>query len=105
MNLPLFDPPALVAFTTSSDSSASTEAPKRAIRVLADDVMRIIEAKAGRFREVRDGQVTREYSILELHTGAFVFEFDDGSRVPAPRGVTRTWISDGLHFETMREFR
>jgi hypothetical protein len=71
------------------------------------DVLRIIEPKAGPHIEVRNGERTgREYQILELQDGRFVWRYtDNGERVAASAGCTRTLIDDLIHAGVFVEVR
>jgi hypothetical protein len=94
LNLPLFDPP-LGANPLSADFRASFEVRKQEER---SGILRIIEPKAGPHREVKNGQATgREFQILELQDGTFVWRFtDNGERVTPPAGCSRTLLEDLL---------
>lgn len=61
------------------------------------DVLRIVQHKAGPFRQLRDGQLTgREYRFVELHEHSLWIEFtDNGERIPAP-ALAGMWLDDGV---------
>lgn len=79
-------------------------------RLQAPDIKRIITLKAGTWRELRDGKLTgREYRILELQSGQYVCEWNDGQRFPLGRNThgapafTAEEIAAGLKDGTLVE--
>jgi hypothetical protein len=58
----------------------------------------VVQAKAGPFRELRDGSPTgREFVIAILVNGSIVCQFtDNGERRPAPTSVSEPLIRDAI---------
>lgn len=99
--LPLFDPPAVKA-PSQIDESATCS-----IRQFdRSDVLRVIQLKAGPRTVLRDGKLTgRTWRAVELTSGQWVREWDDGHRDALPPGLSSFYISDGLHYGTLVEVR
>jgi len=94
VNLPLFQPPAVVEPPIDSQSPA----------VQQPDVLRAIEHKAGPFRELRDGQLTgREFRILELRNGFIVMQFADNRERRQLNGNTAADLDHMIKSRTWRE--
>lgn len=91
MNLPLFDPP-------PADPAESPHKPCiKDTGFDRPDVLRIVQHKAGPFRQLLNGQPSgREFRYVELQEHSLWIEFtDNGERIPAP-ALTAMLIDDGL---------
>jgi hypothetical protein len=65
-----------------------------------DGVVRLISAKPGAFRELRNGEPTgREFYLAELEDGRIVWQFiDNGQQCEAPAAMTRVLIDDAIRY-------
>lgn len=62
-----------------------------------NDIRRLIESKAGTFRELLEGgAVGREFRIAELEDGRIVRQYMDGTRGRSPGAITPFLIDDAL---------
>jgi hypothetical protein len=96
--LPLFDP------RPSADhpESPATNIP---VSIPQSDIRRLVMAKPGLFRELREGgePTGREFYLGELHDGRIVNLFTDGSRGPASPAMSRVLIDDAIRYGTFVE--
>lgn len=69
-----------------------------------NDIRRLVEAKAGTFRELLEGgKPGREFRIAELEDGRIVRQYLDGTRGRSPVAVTSFLIDDALKAGTYVE--
>lgn len=62
--------------------------------------LRLVAAKSGAFRELRDGETTgREFYLAELADGRIVWQFtDDGEQRQAPAAMSPTLMGDAVRY-------
>jgi hypothetical protein len=103
LNLPLFDPPPIVREPSASDVLMDRSRLTEPSTLDRSDVRRVIQHKAGPFREVLEAKVTgRTFRILELHSGQILCEWENGERFPVP-SISPVYVADGLKFGTLVE--
>jgi hypothetical protein len=99
VNLPLFDPPVVevppqIAEVRKCEQSHNDRS----------DVLRVIQLKPGPWTELQDGKLTgRTWQAVELTSGQWLKEWDDGVREPIPPGLSPVFIADGLDVGTLVE--
>jgi hypothetical protein len=68
------------------------------------DVRRVIQLRPGPWTELQDGKLTgRTWQAVELTSGQWVKEWNDGVREAIPPGLSPVFIADGLKFGTLAE--
>ena len=74
---------------------------------LSPDIVRTLTHKTGKlFPELVEGKPSgREFVIVELQDGRFMWRFEDGSFAPATKATTRFYVDDHVRTGEWREVR